>query len=142
MKLKSSLQLIFFFLLFLSCTKEDIPVDQRDAFEGNYKGTANFKIPSLSVNQTDQYSIEIFKGAPNSNKITIDGIYSASVNGNSYTYSEFTQTENNPTLGTIVFILNGTGTLIGANLTEFGTVRTVILGVTHNGTWSSNSVKQ
>lgn len=133
---------MFFFLFFLSCTKEDIPVDQRDAFEGTYQGTLNLKIPGLSINDTYQHSFEIFKGAPNTNKITIDGTFNATVNGNSYTYSEFTQTENDPTLGAVVIIFNGTGTLNGTNLTETGTLRTVVLGVAYNGTWSSNMVKQ
>lgn len=142
MKLRLSSILITISILFFSCTKESIPVDPRDAFEGYYKGDFNITIPSLAINETETIDFYIEKGS-SSNTILIELINGekATVSGSSFVYDQFSITENNPT-GTVVFILNGTGTLTGTRLTQSGTIKTVIQGTTYSGTWSSSSVKQ
>jgi hypothetical protein len=142
MKFKTSLPILIFIFTLFSCKKENSSVDQREAFIGTYQGTINTKIPALNLNETDQYAFDISKGASNTNQIKIDGTINATVNGNSYTYTEFTITDNVPNVGAIVYILNGTGTLNGTNLIETGTLKAVIQGTSYSGTWSTNMVKQ
>jgi hypothetical protein len=127
-------------LIFTSCKKEDA-VDPRDKFVGNWSGNFNFSIPELSINESTTWDSPISKSGSNSNQIIVDG-NSANVNGNSYTYNQFTISEDIPNLGVVVFLFNGIGTLNGSNLNESGTVSTVIQGTTYSGTWSTNLVKQ
>lgn len=127
-----------------SCKKEKV-VDARDQFVGSWSGNGNFTIPDLQINYSDVSAQTITKNSSNSNQINISDAsesHVASVNGNSYTYSEYTATVEDPTLGTMVWIINGIGTINGSNILESGTVRTVIQGSTYYGTWTSNMVKQ
>ena len=139
---------LLFLLLVLGVTfsscKKDTPVvtDNRDKFVGTWNGTININIPDLLINSSENISEDYTKSSSNSNQIVIDASQTANVNGNSYTYNEFTETIDDPTYGTIVFIFNGTGTINGSNIIESGTVSTVIQGQTYNGTWSSNLVIQ
>lgn len=66
----------------------------------------------------------------------------ANVSGNSYTYVQFTEIQQDPTYGAVTITLNGVGTLNGSNLTESGTFTTIVQGTSLDGTWSSNLVKQ
>lgn len=126
-----------------SCSKDTPAVtDARDKFVGTWSGTQRIIIPDLGLDNSDNVSEVHTKSTSNSNQIIIDGSQTANVNGNSYTYNQFTVTENDPTLGTIMLIFNGNGTINGSNIIESGTLSTVIQGQTYNGTWSSNLVKQ
>lgn len=143
---------MLFLMLFLgsallfSCKKDSpaatVATDQRDKFVGTWKGNQTINIPDLNVNNTDLVNEVFSKSSSSQNQIIIDGTQTANVNNNSYTYNEFTQVVNDPSLGDIVIIVNGTGTANGSNITESGVLYTVIQGVTYNGTWSSNLVKQ
>ena len=131
-------------LMFVSCKKESAtttPTDPRDKFVGNWSGTMHFTIPTLAVDQTSNETHIIIKSNTNSNQILVDSI-PANVNGNSYTYVQYTETYDDPTLGTVVYTLNGVGNLNGTNLTESGTLNMVAQGVSYPGSWSSNMVKQ
>ena len=136
--------LLFAGILFISSCKKDTPAatDARDKFVGTWAGTQRILIPGLGVDYSDNVSEPFTKSSSNSNQIIIDGTQTANVNGNSYTYDQFTITDTDPTLGTIVMIVNGTGTINGSNIIESGTLSTVIQGQTYNGTWSGNLVKQ
>jgi hypothetical protein len=146
MKWKILIPALLIISTFSACKKDDppapTPIDPRDKFVGTYVGTQNFSIPSLQINETDPITFDIVKSTTNSSRILVDGLV-ATVNGNSFTYVEFTETEYDPDTQTnIVYTFNGTGTLNGSNLIQSGTVRTVAVGSIFNGTWSSNTVKQ
>lgn len=143
MKWKSFFPSIFLVSILFACSKkESTPPDPRDAFVGNYKGTLNLRITSLNANQTSQItSYPISKVTSSTNQITVNGDRTATVNGNSYTLSQFSGAVNT-TAGTVVAFFNGTGTLNGSNLTESGTFTMVVQGNNINGTWSTNLVKQ
>jgi len=128
---------------FSSCKKDDpvVVTDARDKFVGTWSGTTRIQFPTLSYDETTNDYHIIQKSTNNSNQILIDG-RSANVNGNSYSYVEFVVTEQDPNLGTIVETYNGVGTLNGSNLTESGTISGVVQGVSINGTWNTNFVKQ
>jgi hypothetical protein len=131
-------------LMFSSCKKDDPvtpAVDPRDKFVGSWSGNFSISIPNLSISESGQTVVSISKSGSNSSQIIVDG-NSANVNGNSYSYNQFTETINDPDLGDIVLLINGIGTLNGSNLNESGTVSTVIQGTTFNGTWSTSLVKQ
>ncbi len=131
-------------LMFVSCKKESTPVtptDARDKFVGNWSGTMHFIIPTLAVDQTSNETHSIIKSSTNSNQILVDSI-PANINGNSFTYVQYTETYDDPTLGTVVYTLNGVGTLNGSNLTESGTLNMVAQGISYPGSWSTNMVKQ
>lgn len=131
-------------VVFSSCKKEDpvTPTDARDKFVGTWNGTQTIVISGLGINSSDAVSETHAKSSTNANQIIIDGSLIANVNGNSYTYNQFTETITDPTLGTVVFIFNGTGTINGTNIVETGTVSTIVQGQSYNGTWSTNLVKQ
>ena len=132
-------------VVFSSCKKDDpvVPTDPRDKFVGTWSGTYSVVIPGLGINYSDIATVAYTKSSTNANQIIIDTDQTANVNGNSYTYNQFTETQNDPTLGTVVFIFNGVGSINGTtNITESGTVSTIIQGQTYNGTWSGNMVKQ
>ena len=131
-------------LVFVSCKKESTPstpVDPRDKFVGNYQGTFIFQYTG-SASQSSTNTHTITKSASNSNQIIIDGNLTANVNGNSYTYVQYTEVQQDPTYGAITITFNGVGTLNGSNLNESGTFTTIIQGTPLDGTWSSNMVKQ
>lgn len=132
--------------LLFSC-KKDSPTtttatDARDKFVGTWSGNQTVVIPDLSINSTDLVSELITKSSSSQNQIIIDGTQTANVNSNSYTYNQFTEVINDPNVGDIVLIINGTGTVNGSNIIESGVLYTIVQGVTYNGTWSSNLVKQ
>lgn len=144
MKKYLTLSVILTFVLIVgsSCKKESAPVDARDKFVGTWKGTVTLKIPSLSIDQSESTTQAISKSSSTQNQIVFDGSAKASVNGNGYTYNEWTETVTDPSVGTIIFIFNGTGSISGSVITESGTVKTTILGTTYSGTWSSILNKQ
>ena len=131
-------------LIFVSCKKDDAPstpVDARDKFVGTWIGTYLTQIPSLSVADTTSDTTVIIKSTTNSNQILIDSL-PANVNGSSYTYVQYSETFEDPTVGTVVYTLNGSGTLSGSNLVETGTLNFLVQGTSIPGTWSSNLIKQ
>lgn len=144
MKKYLTLSVILTFILIVgsSCKKESAPVDARDKFVGTWKGTFTLKIPGLSIDQSESATQVISKSSSTQNQILFDGSTKASVNGNGYTYIEWTETVTNPNVGSIIFIFNGTGSISGSVITESGTVKTTILGITYSGTWSSILNKQ
>ena len=140
---KNLLSLLLVIGVLLSSCKKDSPAvtDARDKFVGNYQGTFVFQYSGDTPNSsTDTHTIS--KSTSNSNQIIIDGDLVANVNGNSYTYVQFTQIQQDPTYGAVTITLNGVGTLNGSNLIESGTFTTIIQGTALDGTWSSNLVKQ
>ena len=131
-------------LIFVSCKKEDAPstpVDARDKFVGTWIGSYRTQIPTLSVDETSNDTTLITKSTTNSNQILVDSL-PANVSGNSYTYVQYSETFEDPTVGTVVYTLNGNGTLSGSNLVETGTLNFLVQGTSYPGTWSSNLVKQ
>ena len=130
-------------VLFTSCKKDSPAVtDNRDKFVGTWNGTQRIVIPDLAVDYSQNISGEDISLSSSSNQIVIDFSKTAIVNGNSYTYNQFTETTTDPTYGDIIIIFNGTGTINGSNIVEGGTCNTIIQGQTFNGTWSGNLVKQ
>jgi hypothetical protein len=132
-------------IVFVSCKKDDAPVDARDKFVGRWFGNFTIVFPALGVNQTDTSSHIITKDPVNANQIIIDSVQHAIVNGNSFTYQQFTETEVDSTTGistTVVF--NGSGSInaSGTNMNESGTINYTTAGTTFNGTWSSSTTKQ
>jgi uncharacterized protein YdeI (BOF family) len=141
--MKNSIIILFLLCLvgLVSCKKDTPVVDARDKFVGSYQGTFQFQYSGDTPNSsTDTHTIS--KSTSNSNQIIIDGDIVANVNGNSYTYVQFTEIQQDPTYGAVSITLNGVGTLNGSNLTESGTFTTIIQGTALDGTWSSNLVKQ
>ncbi len=127
--------------VFSGCKKESTTTDPRDKFVGTYSGNLTLVIPDVSANNTSQSTFDISKNTSNSSQIYVDGKV-ANVNDNSFTYSNVTETVDDPNLGTVVMTLTGIGTLNGSSLTESGTATFVIQGTSYPGTWSRNSVKQ
>jgi hypothetical protein len=131
--------------LIISCTKETI--DDRDKFIGTWTGTVNSIIPALSSNTNNATSMVIAKGTGNAKQITLSNAgtnttaFTANVNGNKYTYDEYTASATDQGI-TVTAKFNGTGTLIGNTLTESGTIIYTISGQTISGTWSSTLTKQ
>ncbi|MGK0639731.1 hypothetical protein [Schleiferia thermophila] len=85
-------------LAFTQCKKDDASgADQRDKFVGTWKGTSTIVIPDLMLNQSESVTYNISKSTVNSNQIIITSPGSseqlkANVNGNVYTYDDFTYT--------------------------------------------------
>lgn len=122
-----------------SCSKSE--TDQRDKFLGNWEGTMNIKFPALNVDETDIVSQSVSKSTSNSTQILIDGSV-ATVNGNSYTYDSRSESFSDPTVGTVVAQLQGVGIINGSSITESGTIKMVVLGVTYNGSWTATLTKK
>jgi hypothetical protein len=142
MKKQYLLPVLFLFVLssFYGCKKTTI--DPREKFLGKYTGTISVSIPTLIPTPlTQAYEPTITKSTTNPNEILIDG-NAATVVGNTYIYDEFTETGDVPQLGTAVATFNGSGVLNGNSLSESGTVKVIIQGMTYNGTWTSTAVKQ
>lgn len=145
-KLKVTLfTLLFFVIMVLSfCEKE--PADERDKFVGTWKGTFNVTIPDISVNVSDPVTYTISKDSGNPKQIFFDEAGSilgmtATVNGNAYTYDEYTEIT---TIEGITYSLrfNGGGSINGNVITELGIFRIYVLGEEYPGTWSSTLNKQ
>ena len=133
-------------IVFVSCKKEDATVvDARDKFVGRWFGNFTIAIPALGLNQTDTSSHIITKDPVNANQIIIDSAQRATINGNSFTYEQFTQTETDPSTAiTTTVLFNGSGSIntTGTSMNESGTISITAAGTTFNGTWSSNTIKQ
>lgn len=131
-------------IVFVSCKKDDAPVDARDQFVGRWFGNFTFSIPAAGVNDTDTLSHIITKNPAIANQIIIDSVQYATVNGNSFTYLPYTDSETDPTTGAVTtFTFNGSGSIAnGTTMTETGTIIITSSGVTLNGTFSANLTKQ
>jgi hypothetical protein len=128
--------------LITSCKKEE--TDDRDKFIGTWKGTVNMTVSGLGINSSDPSTQIITKGTVNPKQIifTEAGQTStANVNGNAYTYDEYTQTET--VQGQTVSVkVTGNGSINGNVLTESGTIKVYLLGQEYPGSWSSTLNKQ
>ena len=125
-----------------SCSKDTPAVtDARDKFVGDFQGTFQYQFTG-SPSQSSTNTHTITKSSTNSNQIIIDGTQVANVNGNSYTYVQFTEVQQDPTYGAVTITFNGVGTLNGSNLNESGTISMIVQGTQLDGSWSSNMVKQ
>ena len=128
--------------LITSCKKEE--TDDRDKFIGTWKGTVNMTVSGLGINSSDPSTQIITKGTVNPKQIifTEAGQTStANVNGNAYTYDEYTQTET--VEGQTVSVkVTGNGSINGNVLTESGTIKVYLLGQEYPGSWSSTLNKQ
>ena len=131
-------------IVFVSCKKEDAPVDARDKFVGRWFGNFTLAIPAAGVNETNTITHIISKNPANANQIIIDSVQFATINGDSFTYLPYTQSETDPTTGlTTTVTFNGSGSITnGTNMTETGTINIMAAGVSLNGTFSSNLTKQ
>jgi hypothetical protein len=131
-------------IFFVSCKKDDAPVDARDKFVGRWFGNITVAIPAAGVNETDTLTHIISKNPANANQIIIDSVQFATVNGDSFTYLPYIQTDTDPTTGlTTTVTLNGSGSITnGVNMTQTGTISINAAGVNLNGTFSSNLTKQ
>lgn len=128
--------------LITSCKKEE--TDDRDKYIGTWKGTVNMTVSGLGINSSDPSTQIITKGTVNPKQIifTEAGQTStANVNGNAYTYDEYTQTET--VEGQTVSVkVTGNGSINGNVLTESGTIKVYLLGQEYPGSWSSTLNKQ
>ena len=128
--------------LITSCKKE--VTDDRDKFIGTWKGTVNMTVSGLGINSSDPSTQIVTKGTVNLKQIifTEAGQTStANVNGNAYTYDEYTQTET--VEGKTVSVkVTGNGSINGNVLTESGTIKVYVLGQEYPGSWSSTLNKQ
>lgn len=128
--------------LITSCKKEE--TDDRDKFIGTWNGTVNMIVSGLGINSSDPSTQIITKGTVNPKQIifTEAGQTStANINGNAYTYDEYTQTET--VEGQTVSVkVTGNGSINGNVLTESGTIKVYLLGQEYPGSWSSTLNKQ
>src|SRR5450759_1000748 len=128
--------------LITSCKKEE--TDDRDKFIGTWKGTVNMTVSGLSINSSDPSTQIITKGIVNPKQIIFaeaGQTSTANVNGNAYTYDEYTQTET--VEGQTVSVkVTGNGSINGNVLTESGTIKVYVLGQEYPGSWSSTLKKQ
>ena len=132
-------------IFFVSCKKDDAQaVDARDKFVGRWFGNYTVSIPAAGVNETDTLTHIITKNPANANQIIIDSLQYATVNGDSFTYLPYTESDTDPTTGiTTTVTINISGSITnGTNMTETGTININTAGVTLNGTFSSNLTKQ
>ena len=130
--------------LITSCKKEE--TDDRDKFIGTWKGTVNMTVSGLGINSSDPSTQIITKGTVNPKQIiftevgeTVGSI--ANVNGNAYTYDEYTYTETVQGQ-TVSMKFNGNGSINGNAITESGTLKVYLLGQEYPGSWSSTLNKQ
>lgn len=130
-----------FISLITSCKKEE--VDERDRFIGNWKGTVNMTVSGLGINTSDASTQVVTKGIGNKQIIFTESGESttANVNGNAYTYDEYTQTETIEG-ETVSIKVTGNGSINGNVLTESGTIKVYLLGQEYPGSWSSTLNKQ
>jgi hypothetical protein len=132
----------FLLITLISCSKED--TDDRDKFIGTWKGTVTMIVPGMSINSSSASTQVVSKGTTNPNQIvfTEEGeSTTANVNGNGYTYDDYTQTGT--IQGETVSIkITGNGSINGNVITESGTIKIYVLGQEFPGTWSSTLNKQ
>lgn len=132
------LALLLFAFLSTSCEKED--KDERDKFVGTWKGTLTMKIPALDFEETQSANYEIEKVEGTEDKLNVGG-QDAFVNGNSYTYEDFSETMNSDGT-TMTMEFTGGGSLDGSVITESGSVTIYAYGDQVSGSWSSTLNKQ
>ncbi|MCF8332663.1 MAG: hypothetical protein K9I47_00820 [Bacteroidales bacterium] len=138
-KLNLLLPLLVIALLSTSCDDGD-DKDERDKFIGTWKGTRNLKVPEWDYEESNSVTYEIEKNPGTEDGIIVAGA-EAYVNGNSYTYEDFTQTESSD--GTTITIeFSGGGSIDGSVIDETGTVVFYAEGEEFNGSWSSTLNKQ
>lgn len=130
--------LIMLFFLSTSCEKED--KDERDKFVGTWKGTFTTKIPEMDYENTQAVEYEIEKVEGTEDKLIVGG-QDAFVNGNTYTYEDFTETQNSDGT-TMTMEVTGGGSLEGSVISESGTLTINAYGEQLNGSWSSTLNKQ
>jgi hypothetical protein len=126
----------------ISCKKDD--TDDRDKFVGTWKGTGNITVSGMGINISDATTQVITKGTSNPDQIifTESGVSTtANVNGNAYTYDDYTQTETIEG-ETVSIKFTGQGSINGNVITETGTIKIYMLGQEFPGTWSSTLNKQ
>jgi len=130
--------------LFSSCAKEEI--DERDKFCGDWKGTYVMSAPSVDYYETVTEEFTIQKKSGSNNEIEIlqgEGSpnITATVNGNSFTYNEYTVTESVEG-ETVTLVINGGAQINGSVMNETGIFTLHIFGESYSGTWSSTMNKQ
>ena len=128
--------------LITSCKKE--VTDDRDKFIGTWKGTVNMTVSGLGITSSDPSTQIITKGTVNPKQIIFTEAGQAStanVNGNAYTYDDYTQTETVQGQ-TVSMTVTGNGSITGNVLTESGTVKVYLSGQEYPGSWSSTLNKQ
>ena len=138
---------LFSLTILFSCNKASTTTDPRNQFVGTWKGTENFTISSLLDSSFSTTKVITKSTTDSSQIIIVDSAdvaapQTATVNGNSYTYKNFTETTTMQ--GKIVTInLGGSGIINGNKLTESGTISTVVPGTSLSlgGTWSSSLSK-
>jgi len=117
-------------VLITSCKKEE--TDDRDKFIGTWKGTVNVTVSGMGVNSSDPSTQIITKGTVNPKQIIFTEVgetvgATANVNGNAYTYDEYTYTETVQGQ-TVSMKFTGNGSINGNVITESGTVKVYLLG--------------
>lgn len=128
--------------LITSCKKEE--TDDRDKFIGTWKGTVNMTVTGLGIDSSDPSTQIITKGTVNPNQIIFSEsgeTTTANVNGNSYTYDDYTVTETIEGQ-TVSMKVTGNGSINGNVLTESGTIKFYLLGQEFPGSWSCTLNKQ
>jgi|Wag4MinimDraft_6_1082665.scaffolds.fasta_scaffold00297_7 hypothetical protein len=140
MRIKDFLAIAIVILLVLqSCEKKE--KDPRDKFVGTWKGLYTVKIDMLNLSESDSVTVVIEKDTANPSQILIDEM-EAVINGDAYTYKEVSEGDIDPVLGPIIVTLNGSGTLLGSNITETGQLKIKTATLNIAGTWSQNLKKQ
>jgi hypothetical protein len=134
---------LFLITLSISCKKEE--TDDRDIFIGTWHGVIDMDIPELHINSATQSTQIITKGSDSKQIIITEAgeTSTASVNGKTYTYDEYTRMEK---IGdqTTSMKVTGSGS-INNNInvvTEIGTVKVISLGQEYPGTWTCIRYKQ
>lgn len=140
--LKLFISALLLITLISSCKKEE--TDDRDKFIGTWKGTVSMTVSGFDINSSDASTQIITKGSVNPNQIIFTEAgetVTANVNGNGYTYDEYTQTGTIE--GTTVSVkVTGNGSINGNVITESGTIKVYLLGQEYPGSWSSILNKQ
>jgi hypothetical protein len=126
-------------LVFQACEKKE--KDPRDKFVGTWKGLYTVKIDMLNLSESDSVTVVIEKDTANPSQILIDEM-EAVINGDAYTYKEVSEGDIDPVLGPIIVTLNGSGTLIGSNISETGQLKIKTATLNIAGTWSQDLKKQ
>ena len=136
---------LFSLIILCSCKKESA-TDPRNQFVGTWRGTENFTISTLGLDSGFSTTKIITKSTTDSSQLnivdsaTMSTPQTATVKGNTYTYTSFTQTTTIQG-NSVVITLGGTGTINGNNLTEAGNISVTISGIPLPGTWGSSLVK-
>ena len=134
-----------FFVLMVSLAVlqscEEKEKDPRDKYVGTWRGLYTVKLDALGVNESDSVTVIIEKDTTNVNQILIDN-QEATVNGDTYTYKEVSESDIDPVLGPLKVTINGAGTLNGTSITESGTIKLETAGLSFTGNWSQSLQKK